>query len=133
MVGPSCTQCLEAGPSIVSGEGYGEEVSKLAVEVHRAALGMLDGADEDIGQSAKALGEQAQGDALSGAGIAGEHSEAAVGDAELDASDEAVDGGGGEESFGRNVRAEGMKLQSVEREQLAHESSVSSVASCLGR
>ncbi len=48
MVRPSGAQCLEAGPSIVRGEGYGEEISELAVEVHRAALRMLDGADEDI-------------------------------------------------------------------------------------
>ncbi len=85
------------------------------------------------GSAAKALGEQSKGDALSCTGISREHGEAAVGDAELDASDEAVDGGGGEEGFGRNVGAERMKLQSVEREQFAHESSVSSVASCLGR
>ena len=129
---PSGAQRLEACPSIVSGQGDGEEISQLAVEVHGAALGMLDGADEDIGQRAQALGEQTQGDALSGAGVAGEHGEAAVGDAELDATDEAVDGGGGEEGFGRNVGAERMELQSVEREQFAHESSVSSVASCLG-
>ncbi len=55
MVRPSSAQCLEAGPSIVRGEGNGEEISELAVEVHRAALGMLDGADEDIGERAKAL------------------------------------------------------------------------------
>jgi hypothetical protein len=81
----------------VCGEGYGEEITELAVEVHGAALGVLDGADEDVGQRAQALGEQSQGDAFASAGIAGEHGEAAVGDAELDAADEAVDGGCGEE------------------------------------
>ena len=64
MVGPASAQGLEAGPAVVGGERYGEEVAELAVEVHGAALGMLDGADEDVGQSAEALGEQAQGDAL---------------------------------------------------------------------
>ena len=79
---------------------------------------MLDGADDDVGQGAEALGEQAQGDALAGAGVAGEHGEAAVGDAELDAAEEAVDGGRGEERLGGDVGAEGVKLQAVEREQL---------------
>jgi hypothetical protein len=69
----------------VSGERHAEEVAELAVEVHGAALGMLDGADDDVGQGAEPLGEQAQGDALAGARVAGEHGEAAVGDAELDA------------------------------------------------
>ena len=88
-------QGFESGPAVVGGERYAEEVPELAVEVHGAALRVLDGADEDVGQGAKALGEQAQGDdALSGARVSGEHGEAAVGDAELDASDEAVDGGG---------------------------------------
>ena len=71
---------------------------------------------------------------FAGARIAGEHGEAAVGDAELDAADEAVDGGGGEERFVGNVGAKRVKLQSVEREQFTHESSwESSVESCLGR
>ena len=117
MVGPAGAQGLEAGPAVVGGERDAEEVSELAVEVHGAALGVLDGADEDVGQGAKALGEQAQGDALAGARIAGEHGEAAVGDAELDAPDEAVDGGRGEERLVGNVGAEGVELQAVEREQ----------------
>ena len=134
VVGPAGAKGLEPGPAVVSGEGDGEEVSELAVEVHGAALGVLDGADEDIGQRAKSLGEQTQGDALSGAGVAGEHGEAAVGDTELDAPNEAVDGGCGEERVVRDVGAEGVELQSVEREQLAHGSSGgSSVGSCLGR
>src|SRR5208283_212275 len=110
-------QGLEAGPTIVGGERDGEEVSELAVEVHGAALGMLDGADEYVRQGAKALGEQAQSDAFPGPWIAGEHGESAVGDPELDAPDEAVDGGGSEERLVGNVRAERVKLQSVEREQ----------------
>ena len=107
MVGPAGAQGFESGPAVVGGERYAEEVPELAVEVHGAALRVLDGADEDVGQGAKALGEQAQGDALSGARVSGEHGEAAVGDAELDASDEAVDGGGVEERVVRNVGAKG--------------------------
>ena len=115
VIGPASAQGLESSPAIVRGEWDREEVAELAVEVHGAALGMLDGADDDVGQRAKALGEQAQGDALSGAWISSEHGEAAVGDAELDASDEAVDGGGREERVVRNVGAKRVKLQAVER------------------
>ncbi len=66
--------------------------------------------------------------------VPGSHGEAAVGDAELDAPDEAVDGGRGEEGVVGNVGTKRVKLESVERQQLAHESSGgSSVESCLGR
>ena len=119
VVGPAGAQGLESGPAVVRGERDAEEVSELAVEVHGAALGVLDGADEDVGQRAKPLGEQSQGDALAGAGIAGEHGEAAVGDAELDAPEEAVDGGRGEERVDGDVGSEGMELEAVEGEQLA--------------
>src|SRR5258708_26116396 len=94
MIGPPRPKSFESGPPVVRRERDREEIAELAVEVHGAALGMLDGADHHVRQSAKALGEQAQGDALSGVGVAGEHGEAAVGDAELDAAHEAVDGGG---------------------------------------
>ncbi len=115
-------------------EGHGEQVAELAIEIHGATLGMLDGADQNIGQGAEALGEHAEGDAFAGAWIAGDHGEAAVGDSELDASDEAVDGGGGEECIGRHVGTKGMKLESVERKELGHESSVgSSSGSCFGK
>ena len=115
------------------GERDSEEVSELAIEVHGAALRMLDGAHQDIGEGAQPLGEQTQGNALAGTGVAGQHGEATVRDAQLDASDEAIDGGGGEESFVRHVGTKGVEFQSVEREQLAHDSSGSSVESCLGR
>ena len=112
VVGPAGAQGLEAGPAVVDGERDAEEVAELAVEVDGAALGVLDGADDDVGQGAEPLGEQAQGDALSGAGVAGEHGEAAVGDAELDAAEEAVDGGRGEEGVGGDVGAEGVETSS---------------------
>ncbi len=101
VIGPSHSECLEAGPPVMGGEGHGEQVAELAIEVHGATLRMLDGADQNIRQGAEALGEHAEGDAFAGAGIAGDHGESAVGDSELDAADEAVDGGGGEERVGR--------------------------------
>jgi hypothetical protein len=96
---------------------------------------MLNGADEDIGHQAKSLGEKSQGHAFSGAGVSGEHGEAAIGDAELDATHETVDGRGGEEGLGWQVGAEGVELESVEREQFGHGSSGGSSLgeSCLGR
>ena len=134
VIGPAASQGFETGPAIVRGQGDGEEIAELAIEVHGAALGMLDGADEDVGQCAKPLGEQAQGDAFPRARVAGEHGETAVGDAELDAADEAVDGRGGEECLVGHVGTKGVKFQSIERKQFAHESSgESSVELCLGR
>ena len=53
VVGPAGAQGLEAGPAVVGGERDAEEVAELAVEVHGAALGVLDGADDDVGQSAQ--------------------------------------------------------------------------------
>jgi hypothetical protein len=84
---------------------------------------MLNGPDQDVGQSPEALGEQSQGDALAGARVAREHGEAAVGDPDLDASGEAVDGGGGEEGIDGDIGPERVELQAVEGEQFGHESS----------
>ncbi len=133
VIEPIAFGCLEAGPPVMGREGHGEQVAELAIEVHGATLRMLDGADQNIRQGAEALGEHAEGDAA-GAGIAGDHGESAVGDSRLDAADEAVDGGGGEERVGRHVGPEGMKLETVERKEFGHESSVgSSSGSCFGK
>src|SRR5690606_18597040 len=90
---------------------------------------MLEGPDEDIGQGAEALGKQAQRDALSGARLAGDHREAAVGDTELDAAEEAVDQGRGVERLDRDVGTEGIELESIEGKERAH--GVSSSASSM--
>jgi hypothetical protein len=107
----------------VRGERDPEEVGELAVEVHRPALRVLDAADEDVGQRAEAIGEEAERDALAGAGIAGEHREPAVGDPELDAAEVAVDRGRREKRIDRNVGAKRMELEAVQGQELAHESS----------
>ena len=139
VLAPAGAQGLEAGPAVVDGERDAEEVAELAVEVAGAALGVLDGADDDVGQGAEPLGEQAQDDALAGAGVAGDHGEAAVGDAELDAAEEGVDGGRDVERLGGDVGAEGVVLQAVERQKFGasyDQSSSSSsawVVSSLGR
>lgn len=106
VVVPASAQGLEAGPAIVDGEGDAEEVSELSIEVAGPALRMLDGADHDMGDGAKSVGEQPQSDGLAGAGVAGEHGEAAVGDAELDAAEEGVDGRRSVEGCYGSVRAE---------------------------
>ena len=121
VIGPACAQGFEAAPPVVRGERHGEQISELSVEVHGAALRMLDRADEDVGELSESFGEEPQGDALPGARISSEHGEAAVGDAELCASEVAVDGWRGEERVGGDVGSEGMELESVEREELAHE------------
>src|SRR5260221_13218194 len=90
---------------------------------------MLERSSGDVGQLSQSLGEEAQGDALSGAGIAGEQGEAAVGNAELDAPKIAVDSGRSEESIGGDIGSEGMEFQAVEREQLAHDDSSSETSS----
>ena len=94
---------------------------------------MLDGADEDIGQSAKALGEQSQGDALPVPGIAGKHGEATVGDAELERRTKLSTAGVVKSASGGTSGSERMKLQSVEREQFAHGSSDVIVGVVFGR
>ena len=80
--------------------------------------GVLDGADDDIGERAQPLGEQAQGDTLAGAWVAGEHGEAAVSDAEFDAAEVAVEGGSGEERIDGDVGPERIELEAVERQEL---------------
>jgi len=115
MIGPPRAQRLEAGPAVVRGKGDAEQVAELAVKIHSAALRMFDGADDDVGQRAKSLGEKAQGHALAAAGIAGQHREAAVGDAEFDAAQVTVDGGRSEQRVGGHVGAEGMEFQTIER------------------
>jgi hypothetical protein len=114
-----------------------EEISELAIEVHGARLRVLDGPDDDIAHGLETFVQEAQGDALAGAGIACDHDVAAVGDAVLDAPEECVEGGGGEEGLDGDVGAERVEFQAVEGLQLAHGSESSSSgsgwASCLGR
>ena len=57
----------------------------------------------------EALGEQAKGDALSGAGLAGDEGEAALADkVMLDPAAETLDGGGGHEAVERHIGGEGV-------------------------
>ena len=51
MFGPASAQGLEAGPAIVDGQGNGKQVAQFAIEIGGATLGMLEGADQDVGQS----------------------------------------------------------------------------------
>ena len=70
VLGPALPQSLKAVESIVVLGGDAEEVADLAIEIGDPALGMIDGADGDVGLLAEAVGEQTQSDALSGAGVA---------------------------------------------------------------
>jgi hypothetical protein len=59
---------------------------------HYDAIGLLlDGAHDDVGKSGQPVIQELHGHALAGARVAGDHDEAAVGDAHLDAPDERVD------------------------------------------
>jgi hypothetical protein len=98
----------------VRGEGHAEEISELAVEVRGAALWMLESADEDIRERTKTLGEEAEGDALAGAGIPREEREAAVGDTELDAAKKGIDSGSWVKRVGGHVGPKRVQLESVE-------------------
>src|SRR5665213_14125 len=118
VLGPARPQRLESGPAVVGVQRHAEEITKLAVEIHRARLGMLDGADDDVAHRLEPFAEQAQGDALAGARIARDHDVAAVGDAELDAAEKGVDGGRGVQGLDGDVGAEGVEFQAVQGLQL---------------
>jgi hypothetical protein len=94
VLGPASAQGLEAAPAVVRGKRDAEEIAELAVEIHGARLRVLDGTDDEIAHGCEAGVEQAESHAFSGAWVAGDHDVAAVGDAELDAAQERVDGGG---------------------------------------
>ena len=113
-----CRRALKARPAVVSGEWDGEEVGELAVEIHGSALRVLDGADGDVRQLSQALAEQAQGDALAGAWVAGDHDEAAVGDADLDAPNEGVDLGRDVQRVEGHVGPERVELETVQTLEL---------------
>ena len=127
MLSPSCAQGLESGPAVVRVQGKAEEVTELAIEIHGARLRVLNGADDDVGHGLQPFAEQAQGDALSGARVARDHDISAVGDAELHAAEEGVDGGGGVQGLDGDVRAKGVEFQAVQRLQfVAHGCSLGS-------
>jgi hypothetical protein len=56
-----------------------EQIAEPALEARDAAPPILDGADEHIGKSHEAMGEQPKRAALSAFGTAGELAEAAIG------------------------------------------------------
>ena len=90
-----------------------KEVPQLAVEVHGAGLGALDGADQEVGQQEEELGEEAESDALAGDWVPGDEDVDAVSDAEFDATEEGVDEGGVRGLDG-DIGAEGVELEDGE-------------------
>jgi len=69
VIRPALSQGLEPSPAVVCGEGDAEEVAELPVEVAGAALGVLDGADDDVGQAGEAVLQETERDALSESGL----------------------------------------------------------------
>jgi len=117
---PARAQGLEAQPAVVGAQLHGEQVAELAVEVGEVDAGVGECGDGEVGEPGEAGGEQAQGDALAGAGGAGDEREAALaGVGVLHAPAEVLDGGGGEQGLGRQLGAEGVPLEAIEGEQLA--------------
>jgi hypothetical protein len=77
---------LKPAKRLLAGERDVEQVAKLPVEVAGAALRVFEGPDGTRSRRPrKPLGQQAQRDALAGAGVTGDEREAAVGDPEFDA------------------------------------------------
>jgi hypothetical protein len=124
VVAPASAQSLEAAPAIVCGERYAEHVAELAIEVGDAALRVIDTTDDDIALLAETLRDEPECDGLSRAWVTGNHDEAAVGEAELDAPAEGIDAGDCEESLVGDIGAEGVELEAVGAlEFLIHDSS----------
>ena len=132
---PALAQGLEAGPAALRAQDDAEEVAELLVEVGQMALGMREGADGEIGQPAEPVGEEAEGDGLAGAGLAGDEGEAAFADeALLDAGAKELDLRRHEQGFQRQLDGEGIPLEAIEgQEFLGHDRGSSGAGVRVGR
>src|SRR5258708_4050778 len=125
---PALAQHLGAGPTVVGVERHAEEVAHLPVKVGDAGLGAAKEAALDVTLRREALGEDAQGGGLAGAGRAGDESKAALADELLDPPAEGRNARRDVERLGRHIGGEGVPLQAIKREQLlVHGSSSSSL------
>ena len=116
---PPLAQGLEPVPAVVRREGDAEEIAELAVEVGHGTLRMRERADGEVAHLGEPLGEQAQHDALAGAGLAGDEREAALAHvALLDAPAEGLDLGRREQRLGGDLRGEGIPLETVQGQEL---------------
>ena len=131
---PAVAQDLGAGPAVVRGQLDAEQIAHLAVEVGKAGLRPADDADLDVALGAKALGEDAQGDRLAGAGRAGDEGEAAFADELLDAPAERSMRRVTCKRLDRHVGCERVPFEAIEREHLlVHGSSSLVVLGQIGR
>ncbi len=116
---PAFAQGLEAAPAVVGLERDAEEITEFAVEVGQIALWMGQHTDGQIGESGQALGQQAQGDTLAGAGIALDHGEAALTHQGLfDPPAEVLQLRRDAQRLERQFGGEGVPLQAIQSQQL---------------
>ncbi len=127
MIAPPLSKRLESAPAVVALEGHAEQVANLSIEVAAPALRMVDAPDAHVAHLPEPVGEQSQGDALSGTGLPGDHDEAAVGHGERDAASECIDLRCRPEGFDGCAGAEGVKGKAEVGQHVvrAHESSSS--------
>ena len=117
---PASAQGGEAVPAIVRDEAHAEDVAEFAVEVAEAGGGPGEDADAEVLQPIEAVGEQAQGGALAGAGLAGDEGKAPfAGETSLDPAAEVLHGFVGEQGLHRQLRREGVVAEVEEGQRLA--------------
>src|ERR1700739_61868 len=92
--------------------------STLPEEVGKTGLGPTEHADLHVALRGEPLAQDAQGDRLARAGIAGEESKAPLAGELLDAPAACFAAWRDVESLGRNVRSEGVPFEAIERQEV---------------
>ena len=112
---PTCSEDLEAAPSVVGAQRDVKEFAHLAVEVGEVGRGMGQGGDHQIAVARQPIRKQTQNHALADARLPDDQGEATVADQMLvDAPAEAFDAR--RERLDRQFRREGIPFEAVEGE-----------------
>ena len=105
-------------PAVVGRERHPEEVPELAVEVGDPALRPGEQRHLHVAERRQPLDEQAQGDTLADAGLAGDQRKAPLAGEGLDAPAEMLHPRRQPQGLRRHVGRKGIPLESVEGQQL---------------